>query len=118
MEDALARSEGDVLAVEKLAHRGVVGDADDFAGDLDLEMQIADHPTKAGGGGGVGAEGDLQHRLVFLCKDIKRRFTLENRRAVGERGFQIEAEFLAVFGDAAPAAFGEGEALDGDALDR
>ena len=117
VEDALARGESDVLAVEKLAHGGVVGDTDYFAGHFDLEMKVADHPAEAGGGGGVGAEGDFEDGFVFLREDVGGGGAVKNSRAVGERGFEVEAEFLPVFGDAAPAAFREGEAFDGDASD-
>ena len=40
---------------------------------------------------------------------------MEDGGAVLKRGVEVEAEFGAVFGDATPAAFGEGEAFDGDA---
>ena len=115
MEDALARDEGNVLAVEKLTQRGIVGDAHNGSRDFEREVQIADDPAESRGCRSVGAEGDFEHGLVFLRNHIRNRVCLENEGAVGDRRVEVESKFDAILRDASPASFRKSEAFDGNA---
>jgi hypothetical protein len=118
-EDTLARGVGNLFTLEELAHSGIIAHAHDITRDLDLEVKVADHPTKACSVGGFpcGESGalDLDHRLVFLRNEIGGGFVLKNDRAIGERRLEVEAEFATILGDSAPAPFREGESLSRDA---
>ena len=115
MEDALAGREGDVFPLEELAHGGVIDDADERADDFDLEVQVADDPTETRSGRSVGAKSNLEDRLVFLRDDVNSGVIGEDGGVIKERGFEGEAEFTAILGDAAPAALGKNQAIDRDA---
>ena len=122
MKDALARNISDAFALEELAHRGIIADTHDIAGDFDLKMQIADHPAEPRGicsfPAGKGGALDLQHRFILLREDVGGRVTLKNDSAIGQRRFEVETEIMSVFCDSTPAAFGEHEAFDGNAQGR
>jgi hypothetical protein len=114
MKDALALSEGDVFAREKLPQRGIVGDTHDRAGDFEREMQVADDPTEARRSRRIGAECDFQDRLEFLCDEVNAFVAREDSGVVGEWSLEGESELTSVFGNPTPATLGEHEAINGD----
>jgi len=113
MEDGDARREGNVLAVEELAEGGIVGDADRAGGGFEREMEVADLPTEAGGGGGVGRERDFEDGLGLLGEDVGDGFLAVDDVAIVEVTLEVEAEFAAVGGNRAPASLREVEAVGG-----
>lgn len=113
-KDAGAGDECDALALEKQPQRGIVSDAHDFVGDLDLEMQVADHPAETRG---LNRNPHFQNRLVFL-RDDETRLVLKNCGTVRERPIEIEAKLATILGDPAPAPFRERESVNRDARDR
>src|SRR4051812_20380720 len=78
LEDAFAGGERDVLAREKLPQRGIVGHAHDGVGDLKREMEVADDPAEARGGGGISIERDFKDGFVFLRDDVNTRVARKN----------------------------------------
>src|SRR5690606_4937670 len=65
-KDALTRVGVQVLALAELPERRVVHHADAALRDLDREVEIADGPAEARGGGGIVPQGQLEHRLGLL----------------------------------------------------
>jgi hypothetical protein len=65
-KDGRGRAERDLEAFEELAHGGLVGG--EQAGRLrrEFEVQIADRPADAGGGGGRDVEGNLDDGLLRI----------------------------------------------------
>lgn len=119
MKHPLASRVSNPFALKKLPHRRIVDHPYDIVHDLDLEMQISDHPTQPRSIASITHSTfrgpHFQHRLILLGEHIDSCVRLKNSRAIGQRFFQVEAEFLSVLRHAAPAALGEYEALHGNA---
>ena len=116
MKHPPARREANPLALEKLPHRRVIRHAHGLSRDLDLKMQIPNHPPQPRRHRRIPAERNLQHRLVLLRDDINRSLALENRRAIRERRLKIKTKLPPVLRHPAPPPLREREPLDGDAL--
>ena len=104
--------EGDLEAMEELAHGGLVRSEEARWLGLQFEVKIADGPADASGRRGCDIEGDCDDGLGVLLHGIARGGGLKKRVAGFERGCEFKAEFGAVLGRAAPEAFREREPFD------
>jgi hypothetical protein len=115
VKNALASLVFPMLPLEKLAHRRIVRDADFFIGDLECEMQIANHPTNPYGVRSFPQSTirnpKFEHRLSFLRNDVNARFGFKKSRAVFERVVKIKAEFRTIRGYATPASLRQRRSL-------
>jgi hypothetical protein len=113
VEDLSSFGVGDLLAVEHRAHGGVVGYAENGAGEFQGEVKIADQPAEAGAFGGSG-ERDFQHGFGALGYEVCCAVQMEEGDSVSEGLGEIETEFAAILGGGVPAALREGETVDGE----
>lgn len=115
MKNALARGVMQAFPLEQLPDCRIVGNANEIAADLDLKMQIPDHPRDAQLFLHRRAASDylqLQNPFGLLRNAIALLLAFEKRRAIRERLIEIKSELDAVFGNATPATFGQREAID------
>jgi hypothetical protein len=104
MENLARLGEGDVFAFEQLAKRGVVGDPNKAAGELERKMQITDEPAEPRTFLGAG-EGDLKNRLGPLGDDIRRPVEGKEGDAVMNGLGKIESKFPPILRRRVPAPF-------------
>jgi len=112
MKDALACFVPEMLTIAELPQGGIVNDADRSAGHLDRKVEIADEPAEAGGLGSLRGQGDFEDGLGLLLDDVIGGVVLKEDVAVVQRVLKVEAEFRAIGGNPAPAAFGQRGARD------
>jgi len=107
VKDAGNLREMNVLADKHLAEGGIIGDSDGIAGEFEGKVEIANEPAEAGAIGGSG-EGYLENGLGLLGDDVGDAIGVEEGNGVMEGLGEVEAEFAAIVGGAAPASFCEG----------
>lgn len=112
LEDPFHGDEGDLLALQELAERGIVGNTDDVVGDLDGKVEIAERPTETRNGCRSRDQRDFEHGLGLLLDHIVAAFRADERGSMRKGRGEIEAEFLAVGCRGAPATSSQGESFD------
>src|SRR5215203_1861135 len=115
LENAFDALERNFLAGEELTECGIVGNANDFVGDFDGEVKIAHGPTKASDGSEAGNQFHFENGFGLLLNEAELTVHARKNCAVRERGGEIERVFCPVACSGAPAALGEGNAVDDEA---
>lgn len=102
----------DMLAIQQLADRRVVINAEPALMDRHWKVQISEHPSDARGLGGLMWNLDVDDGFRELFNGIHMSRCRKERFSVVQRMLQIKSKFGSIFSNSSPATFGQLQSVD------